>query len=542
MELLAYSHVRPAGRVVAQGGRLSLRLALSTTSVLRTGGASLATNPEAPDELDAQLCLDGAPADGSVACTASQGRWRFAVGNVPFDVEPARPAFVAPADWSRAMIEVAREGHAEWLAPPRIFPQAYLVTERSVDALPLVLARIDLDQHRGRLRSVWRSERVLHPRDVLGRVVVITDLSEGPLPASELQRRTGRFAGEAVVFRASAESIDERGDEERTGTLAFDGPRESEALPFAARPEVSTSHPSPPPVAPSVPPPAAAVVDRLTLGQRLAHRSSGSVGHPSSGEPNDAPLEVETLPRATPRVLWAAPDIARRVRMQPHLRELWPRVRRAEVADDPAAEERKLRELGLLLRDAPPTAPSRVALEEIDADPARGAALVAVRGWLTPELDEVAMLRALVAASVAVRREHAPIEESAGRAELMLAGGGLDDLPMLARDAGRRLLGTLRDVRPELEESVRAAAIAGLVRGRKYARRMLDGETFVRAIVTEDGEPRQAVAYLHESGAEKLPLMRRVAAVMLVTAGPPMEDGDAGPTLWIHALGRDPHG
>lgn len=539
MELLAYSHVRPVGRIVAAGRRLSLRLVLASTSVLRAGGVSLATNPEEPDELDIRLGLDGAH-DGSVACTASHGRWRFAVGNVPFDVEPGRPVFVAATDWSRAMIEVARDGRAEWLAPPRIFPHAYLATERSMEALSLSPARIDLDLQQARLRTVWRCERALRPRELLGRVVVLTDLAETPLPVAEIQRRTGHLAAESALFRSVAENVEVTEGDDRTGTLAFDVPSEAAALPFQAQvPASPISAPSVPPVPPTPAPP----VDRLTLGQRLAHQPGTGATPPTEVASREPDEPAATRPAAAPRVLWAERDVARRVRMHSGLRELWPRVRRAELADASGApsievQERVQRELGQLLRDARPTSLATLAADASRVDDA-GAHLAVVCGWLTPDLDEVATLRAVVAASAGVRREHTAVEEAAKRAEVLLASGGLDDLPSLARDAGRGVLDALRDVRADLAETVRAAAEAGLVRGRKYARRELDGETFVRATLQEVGVPARTVAYLRVAGAEKLPLLRRVAVVVLVSSGPAMEEGDPGPVAWIHALGRD---
>ena len=138
-----------------------------------------------------------------------------------------------------------------------------------------------------------------------------------------------------------------------------------------------------------------------------------------------------------------------------------------------------------------------------------------------------------------MRRQHPPVEEAAAQAELLLGGGRIDDVPSLAAEGSRRLLDALRGIRPDLAESVRTAALAGLVRGRKYAKRDLNGGAFVRAWLTSGPETEPSVAYLRADAAEKLPLLRRMPAALLVTVSPAMEEGDRGPSFWIHVLARD---
>lgn len=541
MELLSFAHARLAAAILGSGTLLTLRVVLSTTSLLSSEGTTVATDPEEPDDYDRRTWLLS-PSDGAneVVCTSAGDPWRFAMGAMQYEVEATRPAWVPAAGWARAMIETAKRGHGEWLASPRSRPFAFLVSDRSTEAITLSLARVHYDKQRARLRTVWRAERPITARDLDARVAAVIERTEQQPPLADLERRTKSFSRDMVLYRTIADDVETlEGGGERQDTVSLPGAVAviaPSALPFQHAPSSTrlVAAEAPPSTRESALPPTPFYEERLSLGQRLAGPVSPSRLPPP---PEPAPPVTAAQPSEAAGSLvvsWAADDAVKRMRRQRDLRELLPRVRRAEGVDGEGSDERTRRELARTLERAQAGDPSAVTLE-LASDEEEGpyGKLLVLRGQLAPEYDEIATLRATVGAVVTVRRGSPKVEEAAAAAEQLLEAGTLEEAPGVARDAANRILDSVRQAREDAVATVRDTALASLVRGRKYATRPLEGETYVRAAF------EGVVTYLPAGAAEKLPLLRSMAAVVVASAGAAMEEGDPSPVLWVHVLARD---
>lgn len=251
----------------------------------------------------------------------------------------------------------------------------------------------------------------------------------------------------------------------------------------------------------------------------------------------DSPKQASSTKGGGLELLWHHEDAVDQIRRSTELRTLLPKLRREEDQD----ERLDRRDITAVLEQGTAIEPRQISFQR-GSDPTRSQ-LVIARGFIEPELDEIALLRATAAASTPLRKLHARIDEAVADAFRLLDEGHVEDAPLVAVQETSRLLETIQSVsREDLVSTVRSSAIGTLVRSRKYAFRELQAERVVRARLHEGTSLPSSfhlTLYLPEEGAKHLPLFRFVPALVLASVKPPLEEHEDLAALWSVALARD---
>lgn len=312
--------------------------------------------------------------------------------------------------------------------------------------------------------------------------------------------------------------------------------------PSTPPPRITTSPSSAPPSATTLrgsPDPSRAGKDRFdapSSGLGVVLSSSNAAADAQTRADSNAKQAVTTKAGSI-ELLWHHDDALDQLRRSIELRALLPKPRREEDED----ERLQRRDILTVMEQGTTSEPRQITFQRsTDATRSR---LVLARGFIEPELDEIAMLRAVAAASTPLRKLHARIDEAVAEAFRVLDEDHVEDAPAVAAQETSRLLETIQSVsREDLVSGVRSSATGTLVRARKYAFRELEGERVVRARLHDSASAPSTfhlTLYLPEDAAKHLPLFRLVPAVVLATVKPPLEEHEDLHALWSLALARD---
>ena len=483
-----------------------------------------------------------------------------------FNVAPSDQQVDRLAAGDRLLLENLHPKHPRLITDlPRAWPRAFADRGGGLEEVSLTCDTLWIDTDRAVCTLAWRGHLGLHGPGDEGRVSVLLDRRPA-LSWAEIQRQCGSRsqhplddAGTAVDGyephrEGTLEYVVKRREPSRSdGALPFVSNAGSEPLP-APRPAASTVPPGssrrcrrPPPVLggetiapgalrlapPPQPPPVMSAVLAapavLSTAKLVTAVPIAPVPEPAVPQPSGDARERPAAARAPGEVIdliWFDPGTPDRVRIHLPWQELVARLRpvpdEPERDDDPLVDPPEVVDRGDVfgvITDADPT-----SLDDLDqclaaATSPRGAftpALALITGELELTFDEVKTLEATIAAvaplsagpdkklkeafDAAVEALASPFVQASGRANEVVAARLRDTFAQ----------GSWSLPAGWLDQQVERT----LVEQRRYQKRSLLGETWIRALVG----PRGAAVpvYLPEALAGKLPLYARFPARLVV--------------------------
>ncbi len=491
-----------------------------------------------------------------------------------FNAAPRDQQVEAIAGDERIVLEHLDRTHARLVtALPGLRPRVFVETRAAPQEVWMRADTLWIETDRGICTVTWRGVIPLERADAAGRIVVAL---QGPGRAlSWADVEAGLEAGIEAGVQASARRADV--DVTQDGTADDEGERTVKTrlplkpvLPFAERRDL----PRPPyPAEPALvnegvaPPP-----ERAAAGPRRASRIGawtppGSAPAPAEDLPGSvlaasnaaagvtpapaaapAPAGVESAPASPAEVvelLWLDPAFAPRIRAHAAWKRLLaePRVRdEAGEARDKRKEVRDQRDALLVLRRGDPLGAAGLDAELALSmqDGTFAPAMVLTEGGLGFLFDEREALKATMALLAPFTSGDRKLKELCDTTGELLASpwlergtAGLDGYVQALRDAFAR---TARGLPPGYLE---AHTDRLLLEQRRYQKRTLLGQEWIRASFVPAGGADALPAYLPESLAKELPLFLRFRARVLAELRVQLDQYEPSPiALRVVALGR----
>jgi hypothetical protein len=275
--------------------------------------------------------------------------------------------------------------------------------------------------------------------------------------------------------------------------------------------------------------------------------------------PTRSPARAE--PRTLLEVIWAAPELAPKLRAHAPWRPLFEAEGRDHPApgDDRSNGEKRTNQakepssskgaagaadadratLATVLGRATPTTDVESAMwSSANAEGVLGASLVLVAGELELMFDEVRTLEATVAAASPLASAEKRLKETID-SNAELAKSPLATAPGLAAGLTQRIREAWSKANRSLPaDALDTSARAILLDQRAYQRRPLWGASFVRALLA-GGESARVPVYLPDEVGGQLPLVHRLHVRAIAEALPQQDPSEAHPVaLRVLALAR----
>ncbi len=234
-------------------------------------------------------------------------------------------------------------------------------------------------------------------------------------------------------------------------------------------------------------------------------------------------------------MLWHADSASKRLRKQPHLRQL------ILAARPPGEEPRDARDVATVVRRADRTALSEIgpAIENAIHDDVLEAPALVVDGLLTLAFDHIEALRALVAVARAVEKPAERLARAIESAEAVTKGPLADAAWALAEPEMAKLHDALvASIRAEAARALDDAVERKLTIDRKLLEVTVLGEKHFVAHLTDtdgtSGPPGSGVTvYVPLAAADRWPLVRRLAVRLVAEAHAPFDDREPGPSALV---------
>lgn len=483
------------------------------------------------------------------------------------------PAYfnVAPADQQVEQLRPNERIVMENLSPdhPRLVTSLPGTTPRAVvernggsEELVLRCDTLVLDTDRGLATLTWRGHVMMDQPRQPGRVSISMAGAAPPAPRKNIALR---------------QTVDASAIEQAKAALPFLQSREVGAPSFKAPPLPPPPPPSPPPSPPPPPLFAPDSVPRPASPWAVDPGRSGgmSIGQLAAEGPPSPPRVQAPLPEAaeTAPALKASPEKAMPARPREAPAEivslLWfeakalPRIRRrprwrvifdaleqdapdvdldAEDLEPMAVDEDRRDVLALLARGAPTdTAGMREAVREaIRGDGSFVEPLVLTSGDLALSFDELEMLKATIAVVTPFLPADKALKDLVDGVNELIKSSSLDG----SNDVAEGYTARIRDAFGATKRGLPANYLESrtermLLEQRRYQKRIVLGKTCLRGAFTAAGSDEAMPAYLPDSLAKELPMMKRFSARLVAEVCLQQDQGESHPhALRVVALGR----